>query len=433
MNNLRLNKINALAAATVLALSGGIALAQAARTDGQIETDVVQALDAEQALKNDLITAATIQGAVTLSGTVANDSDKQLAESVVRKVSGVTSVNNHLKVGNPAQDDGNAQTADNSAPPAIDEDPGGGYSDQQPNQNYPQQDQQNQQPTYDQGQQNPPQQPQYGQQPSYGQQPGYSQQGPPPPPPGYRQPYSQQRGYAMAPGPITVAPGAVLQMRTVEALDNKRAKDGTPVEFTLIRDVMANGYVAIPRGATVRGVVTESRDAGQLSGTPMLALRLTSLEVAGRSYPLSSDEFRVKGPSKTGHTVGNAIGGALIGAVIGGAIGGGSGAGIGAVTGGSLGTAASAAGSGPHAWIPAEALVTFHLNAPVTVDPVSREEAERLAQGLYPGGPTLYQRRGYERGGYYGGYPAPPPYYYGGYPPVYYRPYYMVGGYYYWR
>ncbi|MGB6736786.1 MAG: hypothetical protein WBE55_13680, partial [Candidatus Sulfotelmatobacter sp.] len=79
---------------------------------------------------------------------------------------------------------------------------------------------------------------------------------------------------------------------------------------------------------------------------------------------------------------------------------------------------------GPRAWIPAEALVTFHLSAPVTVQPVSQEEAARLAQGLYPGGPNLYRR------GYYG-YPSPyGPY---GYPPVYYRPYFVSGGYYYWR
>jgi hypothetical protein len=49
-----------------------------------------------------------------------------------------------------------------------------------------------------------------------------------------------------------------------------------------------------------------------------------------------------------------------------------------------------------------------------------------LAQGLYPGGPTLY-RRGYAPNGY----PYGSPYY--AYPPVYYRPYYVEGGYYYWR
>ena len=92
------------------------------------------------------------------------------------------------------------------------------------------------------------------------------------------------------------------------------------------------------------------------------------------------------------------------------------------------GTAASAASPGPRAWIPAEALVTFHLNTPVTVNPVGSQEAARLAQGLYQGGPNLY-RRG--PNGYYGPqYAAAYPY---GYGPVYYRPYYMVGGEYYWR
>src|SRR5205823_7243060 len=66
------------------------------RSDGQIEMDVVKALDDSQALKNDLITAATIQGQVTLSGTVSSDASKQLAESIVSKVPGVTKVNNHL-------------------------------------------------------------------------------------------------------------------------------------------------------------------------------------------------------------------------------------------------------------------------------------------------------------------------------------------------
>jgi hypothetical protein len=203
-------------------------------------------------------------------------------------------------------------------------------------------------------------------------------------------------------------------------LDNKRAKEGTPVQFTVIRDVTLNGWLAIPRGATVHGVVAESKNAGQLHGSSELALQLTSLDLGGRNYPLTSDQFKVKTPDKAGRTAGNIIGGALVGALIGGAAGGGGGAAIGAAAGGTVGTAASAATPGPRAWIPAEALVTFHLNAPVTVDPVSQQEVSRLAEGLYPGGPTLYRRPVYGR-----------PYY--PYPPVYYRPYYMVGGYYYWR
>lgn len=432
-----------LCAVAALAQDNGAATAPAngPRTDGQIEMDVVQALDASQALKNDLITAATIQSQVTLSGTVSTQASKDLASSIAGHVNGVTKVNNNLKIGNP-QD---AQDASQYAAPAPDEDaqaindnnqqgqPGQpGIAPQPGDQQQPQAapDQGAQQPaypaqqTYPQQQQQPypPAQQQYPAypppqgRPAYGGQYGYNQPQPPPAP-----------AYEMPRGPVTLPPGTLLQVRTAEPIDNKRASDGTPLQFTLIRDVTVGGVLAIPRGATVHGVITESKKSGELGGSPELALALTSLDLGGQNYPLSSDQFRVRGPNKAGRTVGNAFGGALLGAIIGGAVGRGAGAAIGAGAGAAAGTAASAATPGPDVWIPAEALVTFHLNAPATIAPVSAQEAARLAQGLYPGGPSLY-RRG----------PYPPPYGYAGgpyyaYPPVYYRPYYMVGGVYYWR
>lgn len=449
-------------------LCGAIALAQDAsqssgqRTDGQIEMDVVHALDASQALKNDLITAATIQGQVTLAGTVSSDASKSLAESIVKGVPGVTGVQDNLKVGNPA-DDPNAQgqadnSADNGAPDGSDN---GIVGQQAPppqyGQNTPQDN--SQQPAYGQqapppqyGQQAPPPQygqPQYGQQappPQYGQQPPppqYGQAGPPPgygqapPPPGYGQaPYPPQYGqsapprpaYRFATSPVTVPAGTMIQLRTSEPVGSKRAKGGEPVQFTVIQDVTFGGVLAIPRGATVHGVIAEvsQPESGSVKGSSELALQLTALDLGGQTYPLQSDLFRVKGPGKGARTAQSGIGGALLGALIGGAAGGGSGAAIGAVAGGGIGTAASAAAPAAGAWIPAEALVTFHLAEPVTVNPVDREEAARLAQGLYPGGPTLHRRSGYYGGGPYG---YPPPYY----GPVYYRPYYVVGGTYYWR
>ena len=222
---------------------------------------------------------------------------------------------------------------------------------------------------------------------------------------------------------MTVGQGVVLQLRTVGPVASKRAKEGEVVDFTVIQDVAANGVLAIPRGATVHGVVTEVKQSGALAGSPVLALRLTSLDLMGQNYPIQSDLFKVKGPGKGEHTAGNAIGGALLGAIIGGAVGRGEGAAIGAAAGGGAGIAASAASSGPGVWIPAEALVTFRLTAPVTVQPVSQQEAMRLSQGLYQGGPNLYRRPPY-------GYPYRP---YGYYAPVYYRPYVFSGGYYYWR
>jgi BON domain len=429
--------------AAAAALCGLIALAQDAapangqRTDGQIEMDVVHALDGSQALKNDLITAATIQGEVTLSGTVSSDASKQLAESIVKGVPGVTGVKDNLKVGNPA-DDPNAQNApapDNGddsqemaqnqpapPPPATAPDYGQNSAPPAYPQNPPQNNGQAPPPAYGQA---PPPPPAYGQAPPPP--PGYGQ-APPPPPygPGYA-PAPPQPSYRFARGPVTVPQGALIQLRTSESVDSKRAKGGEPIQFTVIQDVTYNGVLAIPRGATIHGVISDVKNAGSgtLTGSSELALQLTSLDLGGQSYPLQSDLFKVKSPGKGGRTAGNIIGGAVLGALIGGAAGGGGGAAIGAAAGGTVGTAASAAEPGPRAWIPAEALVTFHLTAPVTVNPVGRDEAARLAQGLYPGGPSLYRR------GYYGGpYAAPYPYYYA---PVYYRPYYYSGGYYYWR
>ena len=375
--------------AELVVLCGAIALAQdqapvvtgapqaaPQRTDGQIEMDVVHALDASSELKNDLITAATIEGEVTLSGTVSSKGSSDKAASIAGQVAGVTKVNNNLKIGNPQEAQG-----ENGVPPMA-----GGEQNNGP-QGYPQQ--------------GPP--------PDQGQEPYPSQQ------PQYR---NQRPQYAAATGPVTIAPGTLIQLRTSEPVHSKRAKDGQPVQFTVIQDVAVGDVLAIPRGATVHGVVTEAKKAGDLGGRPVLALTLTSLDLGGQSYPLQTDQFKVKGPNKAGHTVNNAFGGALLGALIGGATRGPEGAAVGAGIGAGAGTAASAATPGPGIWIPAEARVDFHLVSPLTVAPVSAREAARLAQGLYPGGPNLYRRSYYPvRRPYYGypyGYPPPP---------VYYRPY----------
>jgi hypothetical protein len=452
------------------------------RTDGQIEMDVVHALDASQALKNDLITAATIQGEVTLSGTVSSQSSKDLAESIVKGVTGVAKVHNNLTVGDvqaaaqaqnlpqdqsdettqpqappqnepmPAPDngqEGQAGAGEQQAPPPgeVPNQPPAeqGQAQQYPQPQYPAQpypSQPQSQPQYP-GQPYPPARPQYtppppayGQQPpAYGQQPpAYGQQPPAygqqPPAYGQQQPYGYQQppAYQPARGPVTIPQGALIQLRTSEPVDSKRATDGTPVQFTVIQDVPVGGVLAIPRGATVHGVVTEVKRAGELSGSNELALTLTSLDLGGQNYPIQSDEFRVKGPGKGGEAARNTIGGALLGTIIGCAAGRGVGCAIGAGAGAAAGAGATAASGGPRAWIPAEALVTFHLYAPITVNPVNAREAQRLAEGLYPGGPNLY-RRGYAPNGYYAPYGYPTY----AYPPVYYVPYYMAGGAYYWR
>lgn len=356
-------------------LSGLVAPAQVSspsggdgqRTDAQIEMDVVHALDSSKALNKDMITAETSQGDVTLSGTVSGEASSELAELIASQIPGVTKVNNNLRFTIPKE----PQSAANASVPGTQPIAGGAQAEVVP------------------------------------------------PPP------AQPSQASM--GPVSIPQGTLLHVRTSESVDSKLAREGTPIQFTVIHDVRSGGMLAIPRGATVHGVVAEIRKSGEFSGRADLALKLTSLDLGGQNYPLDTDLFKVKGPNKAGETAHNIFGGALLGAIIGGVTDRGVGALIGATAGAGAGTALTAATPGPGVWIPAEALVDFHLTEPLTVTPVSAQEAAQLAQGLYSGGPALY-RRSYAPGGFYAAFPD-----YYAYPPVYYRPYYVEGGFYYWR
>ena len=352
-----------------------------ARTDGQIEMDVVHALDATKELKSDLITAATIQGEVTLSGTVSDESSRELAQTIASNVQGVTKVNNNLTVGNPQAAATAESQPDGSAAPPLNDVP-------------------------------PPPMPTDSQAALRDQIRAEVQ----------AEMQAQNLDQQTPKGPVTIPQGSLLLVRSSEPVNSKHAKEGQPVQFVVIQSINIGGVTAIPRGATVHGVVTEVKQAGDFKGSPELALKLTSLEMGGQSYPLDSEQLKVRGPGKGERTANNMIGGTMMGTIIGCIAGRGVGCAIGAGAGLAAGTAASAATPGPNVWIPAEARLDFHLAAPLTVTPVSGQEAARLAQGLYPGGPTLYRR--YD--------PYGRPYSYYGYPRVYYRPYYFTGGFYYW-
>jgi hypothetical protein len=206
--------------------------------------------------------------------------------------------------------------------------------------------------------------------------------------------------------PVTVLEETLLRVMTVEPLNSKRVKDDQPLLFTVSEDVVVGDVLAIPRGATVHGVVVKSKKAGRLTGSPELTLELLSLDLGGRSYPLDSYQFKVKGTSKTGPTEKKVVRGAAVGTVVGSFLSGVSATGpvrsdgssraasmaTGAGVGAGVGAAVSAGTPGPGIWIPSESQLDFYLAAPVTVTPVSAKEAARLAQGLRPGGPTLYVR-----------------------------------------
>lgn len=423
--------------------------------DAQVEASVLKALAGSPDLANQQITTTTVYGVVTLSGSVQTEAQRTEAETIVSRTTGVQKVVDEMTLpgenaaAQPAPDGAAAVADAQGANPTLQSDgtmapeqdnaaasapspnqasgpnygpgapeyrqpysgapapPPSGYSQPYPpQQGYPQQ------PTY-------PQQQAYGQQPAYPQQPGYGAQ------PGY----PSQRGYGNAPQQpvyggqeaglsVTVPSGAVLRMRINQTLDSNRTQPGTKFDGVVVSDVVADGAVAIPRGASVSGTVVDAKKSGALSGRGELALQLTQVTLGGKTYPIVSDVWTHNGGNKTTETVNKTAAGGVIGALIGAAAGGGEGAAIGAGVGGALGLGSSAASGNGAMLVPSEGLLTFHLAQPATVATVSQAEMDRLAQGVGPAGQTpALRRRVYPAYGpvYYRAYP-PYPYPYGPYP-----------------
>jgi len=452
----RMNFGTALRVTQVAALAGilgwtafAIAQTPAPKTvpDAQVEANVLKALAGASDLANEPITTTTVYGVVTLSGTVQTEALRTEAETIASRTGGVQKVVDELTLSSDAANTGDSQTggvlqsdgtmapaqaapqqqvplaqgspdSDNTQPPNQASGPSYGPGAPEYRQPYG-------------GQQAPPsgypypQQPGYPAQPGYPQQQGYpaqqgypqQQQGYGPPRPGYaaqqgapQQPYGgQQAGET-----VTIPSGSLLRMRINQSLDSGRTQAGTKFDGVVVNDVVADGAVAIPRGATIQGTVLDVQKSGALKGRGQLSLQLTQVTLAGKTYPLVSDVWTHNGSDKAAESVNRTIVGGGIGALIGAAAGGGPGAAIGAGVGGALGLGSSAASGDGQMYIPAEGLLTFHLAQPATVATVSQQEMDRLAQGL-PSGAQQQLRRRYPVG--YG------PAYYRAYPPYPYSPY----------
>jgi hypothetical protein len=375
-------------AACLWILAGTAALAQS--SGGDLQAAVSGAITHDPMLKNQPITTSVSNGVVTLAGTAETQQQRQEAETVAAGVPGVSGIQNNITV---TGDSAQAQTA--PPPPPADT--------QQPAPPPPPAD--TQQPAAAPGSQQippppPPDQPSQPTQPPPYPQGGYGQQ------PYGQQPYSNYPPPQQTSGPVTIPAGTLLQVRLSEPLDIAKLQDGATFQATAASDVFEGNVLAIPRGAVLQGTVVKVKKPGALGGSGELELQINSVNMGGKVYPVATDTWSSKSPNKAGYTASNTAGGALVGALIGGLIGRGPGAAIGAVAGGGAGLAASGATNGPRLYLPPESLLNFHMSAPVTVQPVSWQEAQRLAQSV----PQLRRRPVYMAPPYPYGYPYPYPY-----------------------
>ncbi len=274
-------------------------------------------------------------------------------------------------------------------------------------------------------------QPAYSQ-PSYGQQPPYPANQPayPANQPAYGQaPYSQQnyppqaqQPQAPAPMQLTMPAGTFITVRVNQYLSSDRNQAGDAFSATLVQPLVINGVVVAEPGQTVAGRVVESQKAGRIEGTSRLGVQLTELTlVDGQQIPIRSQFISRRGPTSVGQDAGAIAGTTALGAVIGAAAGWGTGAAIGAGAGAAAGTIGVLLTRGHPSVIVPEQVLTFRIEAPVTIAADRAPQAFRYVQ------PNEYDRPIYNQPApqvqyappspvyapYYGGYPGYYPYYYG--------------------
>ena len=177
---------------------------------------------------------------------------------------------------------------------------------------------------------------------------------PPPPPP---------------PQPITVTipEGAVVTVRTIDAIDSNTSSTGQLFQASLDAPVMVGDQAVLPKGLNARLKLVQASSAGKFSGSSELTVSLDSVTYQGKTYTLASSDVQQKGASRGKRSAEVIGGGAVLGAIIGGLAGGGKGAAIGAGVGGAGGTAVQASTHGQHVKIPSETRLDFTLHAPVDV------------------------------------------------------------------
>lgn len=304
----------------------------APRSDQDIANDIQNRINAESALAGQNIQVSVNNGMATLNGNAQNDASRALASADAGAVTGVRTVINNLTVA--------PQRAEREAPA-------------------PQPERRRHEAKHDDSA-------------ARNQSAMVQQPAPAPPPPPQETvrtvpPAAPPKPPAPVSRSVTVDSGTSLPVRMTDSLDSQTAQAGQIIHGTLAADIIADNMIAIPRGTTVTGRVVDAKDAAHFSGSSLLSVELTQVDLKGQAIPISTAAFSQQGKGRGKNTAAKAGGGAALGAIIGALAGGGKGAAIGAASGGGLGAGVNAVTRGEQVKIPAETLINFKLQTPVTV------------------------------------------------------------------
>jgi hypothetical protein len=165
----------------------------------------------------------------------------------------------------------------------------------------------------------------------------------------------------------TLPTGSVISIRMIDSINSEVNKVGDTFVAVLDQPIVSGGVEVVPRGADIRGRISNVNEAGRVAGKAELGLELTQLVVNGISYNVTTSEYQEAGESRGGQTAKRATVGAGIGAIIGAVAGGGKGAAIGAGVGAGGATAVQVLTKGEKLNIPSETQLEFTLRAPLVI------------------------------------------------------------------
>jgi hypothetical protein len=170
------------------------------------------------------------------------------------------------------------------------------------------------------------------------------------------------------PKPFVVPAGTSLPVILATSISSYKNKAGEDFSGNLAAPILVDGEEAAPKGAKVTGTIVDAKKQGKFKGEALLTIRVTSITVRGKQYPIATHTWSDTQKGKGKRTAAITGGGAAVGALIGGLAGGGKGAGIGAAIGGGGGLAASGGTGGENVNLPAESKINFKLSKSMTID-----------------------------------------------------------------
>ena len=165
--------------------------------------------------------------------------------------------------------------------------------------------------------------------------------------------------------------GTKVAVRTFEAIDSANAAEGQTFPVVVTKNVVdAAGDIVIPAKSEGEVVIKSASKGGRFRGTSDLVLDMKSVTIGGKRYSLETAAISKVGKPGMGANKRTATytgGGAALGAIIGAIAGSGKGAAIGALSGAGAGAVTQAVTKGSSIKVPAETLLTFQLDQPLTV------------------------------------------------------------------